>query len=83
MNHLPHDAECRTQCIPVPGEPGGNPPHDAWRIEAISREILERRQVAIMEADGVAVSEFRTPVRDDWTGLWVTYGYTMDRHPQE
>lgn len=77
------EVECRTQCIPVPGEPGGNPPHDAWRIEATSLDLLERRQVAIMEADGVAQSEFRTPVQDEGTGLWVTYGYTMDTLPQE
>lgn len=83
MSTLVEDAEARVQCIPVPAEPGGNPAHDAWRIEAISREILERRQVAIMEADGVAVSEFRTPVHDARTGLWITYGYTMDQHPQE
>lgn len=80
---LPQEAECHTQCIPVPGEPGGNPPHDAWRIEAVSLELLERRKVAIMEADGVAVSEFLKPVQNRATGLWVAYGYTMDRHPQE
>lgn len=83
MSTLVEEAEARVQCIPVPGEPGGNPAHDAWRIEAVSREVLQRKQVAIMEADGVAVSEFRTPVQDQKTGLWVTYGYTMDRHPEE
>lgn len=83
MSKLVEDVEARVQCIPVPAAPGGNPAHDAWRIEAVSREVLQRKQTAIMEAEGVAVSEFRTPVRDRATGLWVTYGYTMDRHPQE
>lgn len=83
MSTLVEDAEARVQCVSVPGEPGGNPPHDAWRIEAVSREVLQRKQAAIMEAEGVAVSQFRTPVQDRRTGLWVTYGYTMEAHPQE
>ena len=83
MSTLAEDVEARVQCIPVAAEPGGNPAHDAWRIEAVSLEVLQRKQVAIMEADGVAVSEFRTPVQDHKTGLWVAYGYTMDNPPLE
>lgn len=83
MSTMSEDAEARVHCVPVPAEPGGNPAHSIWRIEAISRDVLERRQVPIMEADGVAVSEFQTPVQDRTTGLWVTYGYTMDAPPLE